>query len=86
MFTGIVQKVGRLKNLTRKGKGFELEVLVDENWGDLQIGESIAVNGVCLTLTRFSSDSIIFDVSPETATKSTLSRLPANSLLNLERL
>ena len=85
MFTGIVQKTGRLASLTRRGTGYVLMVEADHSWDDLKIGESIAVNGVCLTLTQWSSNTLSFDVSPETVNRSTLAHLPVGSVLNLER-
>ncbi len=85
MFTGIVQKLGIFKRLYSFQGGFRLEVEVRNNWDDLQVGESIAVNGACLTLVGFDEKSLIFDVSRETIAKTALSHLVSGSLLNLER-
>ncbi len=85
MFTGIVQRVGALKNLTSKGRGLSLAVEVEHGWEDLELGESIAVNGVCLTLVEYTADTLVFDVSPETVARTALSRLRPGRLVNLER-
>ncbi len=85
MFTGLVQRVGRLERLVPMGRGYRLTVLVDHNWRDLEIGESIAVNGACLTLVDFSEERLVFDVSPETAERTTIPRLPSGRPVNLER-
>lgn len=85
MFTGIIEKLGKIRALTSKGEGFSLEVEVSEIWDDLKIGESIAVNGACLTLTAVKGNRISFDVSPETKNKTTLGKLPPGTIVNLER-
>ena len=85
MFTGIIQKLGVFKGLYPVRGGFRLRVEVEDNWDDLQIGESIAVNGACLTLVEFDKTSLLFDVSRETIAKTALSSLGSGSLLNLER-
>ena len=85
MFTGLVQKLGRLKSLTPYGSGYRLDVEVEDPWDDLEVGESIAVNGACLTLVEDKGNILSFDVSPETVRKTTMGSLKKGSLLNLER-
>jgi len=85
MFTGLIQAIGRVRNLKRQGGAAQLQIsshLVDEN---LQLGESIAVNGACLTVTAWDNGSFTVDVSPETLQMTTLGELRANHLVNLER-
>lgn len=83
MFTGLVEAVGRLTLRERRGPGFRLEVRA--SLSDLVLGESIAVNGACLTLTRSDKGRLDFDVSQETVDCSNLGRIPLGSVVNLER-
>ena len=80
MFTGIIEAVERIKAVS-PGK---LEVSVPAGW-KLADGESVAVNGACLTVTGFKPGLAAFAVSPETFSKTTLRLLKAGSLVNLER-
>lgn len=80
MFTGIVERLGRVRSL-ESGR----LVLDAEAWDDaLQLGESIAVNGCCLTVIAFS-DGLAFDLSSETLGRTSLGQLKPGSLVNLER-
>jgi riboflavin synthase len=81
MFTGIVQEVGSIVSVTA-GK---LTVAASTVLKDLQFGGSIAVNGVCLTVTAFDSRSFSVDVMPETLNRTNLGRLHAGDRVNLER-
>ena len=85
MFTGLIQSVGKVQSLKRQGDSAQLQVsssLVDS---DLQIGESIAVNGACLTVTAWNKSGFTVDISPETMSCTTLGKLSPNQLVNLER-
>lgn len=88
MFTGIIQKTARVLALSpTSSRSFRLEL---ENpfagqSDSLQLGESIANNGVCLTVTDFSPEHLAFDLAPETVQVTALSRLKAGSRVNLER-
>jgi riboflavin synthase len=84
MFTGIIQNQGKVVHLeTIQGS---LKIHVDSGFTDLELGESIAVNGVCLTVTEFTqAGQASFFISPETLQRSNLSSISAHSLLNLER-
>jgi riboflavin synthase len=85
MFTGIIEEVGRIRSLERRGEGARLVIearLVTQ--GSIE-GESIAVNGVCLTALDLRSESFAADCSRETLDRSTLGRLRAGSVVNLER-
>ncbi len=81
MFTGIVEEVGRVV-LSQPGKMVIRAALVLERTG---VGDSIAVNGVCLTMTNLTHDSFTVGVSPETLRRSNLGRLSSGDKVNLER-
>ena len=84
MFTGLIQKIGTVKRLSR-GRGLVLE-LGFEPWAKpLEEGESVAVNGVCLTVARCSADRFTADVLAETERRTTLSSLLPGNKVNLER-
>lgn len=83
MFTGLVETTGELRARERRGPGFRLEVACA--LGPLELGESIAVSGACLTVVAHDSRGFHADVSLETADKTTLGRLPLGARLNLER-
>ncbi len=85
MFTGIVEEVGRIKAIA---KGTHSSVLTIEGkviFEDMHIGDSICVNGVCLTVTDFSGVTFTADVMHETLNRSSLGQLSAGSPVNLER-
>ncbi len=85
MFTGLIEKTGRLARLVPRGNGYTLEI-EHEPWQDsLSRGESISVNGVCLTLTESSGSLSQFDVLAETIAKTSLNRKRSGSIMNLER-
>ncbi|MEE8420593.1 MAG: riboflavin synthase [Dehalococcoidales bacterium] len=81
MFTGIVEETGRVKTATA-GK---LVISTDTVTRGMKPGDSVAVNGVCLTVTDFDADSFSVDVMPETLAVTNLGRLRAGDRLNLER-
>ena len=85
MFTGIVQGLGTVKSVKKMAEGSVLAIAPDFVLEDPEEGESIAVNGVCLTATTISGDFFTADVSPETLSRSTLGELGPGSRVNLER-
>ena len=86
MFTGIIEGVGRLAALERRGGDVRLTVDVGSLPFDaVQLGESIAVNGVCLTVIEFDANSFAADASNETLALTTLGALNIGDALNLER-
>lgn len=85
MFTGLIQSLGKVSSLNRQGGSAALQIETELVKDDLQLGESIAVNGVCLTVTSWGERSFCADVSPETLQCSTLGTLRPNSQVNLER-
>lgn len=80
MFTGIVEEVGSVVN-----PGNKLKIKCKKILSDIKLGDSIAVNGICLTVTEFNSDSITVDVMNETLNKTYLGSMKKNDLVNLER-
>lgn len=85
MFTGIVEEVGKVCHLRRSGKGYDLALLCDVVTGDTRLGDSIAVNGVCLTVTHLSDDGFTVGLSPETRSRTNLAYLKSGNAVNLER-
>ncbi len=85
MFTGIVQGLGTVTGISPIKNGIRMLLRPDFKIEDLQLGESIAVNGVCLTVTTIISESFSVDVSPESLERTTLSSLRKNDRVNLER-
>ena len=85
MFTGIIEEIGTIKNIRRGGKSVVLEVRADKVLRDLQVGDSIATNGVCLTVISFSAEAFCADVMPETMSRTNLGCLRSGSRVNLER-
>src|SRR5688572_16641274 len=85
MFTGIIEELGSVAALVETSGGARMDIsarVVTEGTAD---GDSIAVNGVCLTALRVKSDGFSADVSQETLDRSTLARLKVGSKVNLER-
>ena len=84
MFTGLVQQIGRLEQISFQGEAGRL-VLSARFEAPLQTGESIAINGACLTLVEQHGDRLIFDVLRETFEKTALREKAPGAPLNLER-
>jgi len=85
MFTGIVEELGTVRSLEFVGSGVRLVVNATTVLGDASDGDSIAVNGVCLTALDVGPDSFAAQISPETLDRTTLGRLAPGSRVNLER-
>jgi riboflavin synthase len=85
MFTGIIEELGRVRNIEKRGEGARLVVEARTVTEGTEEGDSIAVNGVCLTAIDVSKDSFSADGSRETLQRSTLGSLRAGSHVNLER-
>jgi len=81
LFTGIVEEVGRVDYIQPEG----LTVRADRILEDVKMGNSINVNGACLTVTRFDTSSFSVDLMPETARRSNLGTLKVGDGVNLER-
>ncbi|PGS55846.1 riboflavin synthase [Bacillus sp. AFS041924] len=85
MFTGIVEEIGSVKNIVKKGKTLVLTIGASKILEDVHLGDSISVNGVCLTVTDFTKNEFSVDVMPETFQSSNLSTLASSQKVNLER-
>lgn len=85
MFTGIIEEVGRFSQFAQGPSGGRLTIEAAKVTDDLNEGDSVAVNGVCLTAVEISPSSFSADVSPETLDRTTLGSLKPGSAVNLER-
>lgn len=86
MFTGIIEAIGEIAALTAKGGDYTLEIKSQGlDLSDVKLGDSIACNGVCLTVTHFTQNSFSADVSNETVAHSSLAGKKVGDKLNLEK-
>ncbi|MDD5170656.1 MAG: riboflavin synthase, partial [Syntrophales bacterium] len=85
MFTGIIQAMGMVRSLQRRGEDALLEVEAAFDLADMRLGDSMAVNGACLTVTALKGNRFQADVSVETLDKTGLGRLKAGERVNLEK-
>jgi riboflavin synthase len=85
VFTGIIEEVGSIQELQLGAQGAVITVRTQHCAEDLKIGDSVAVNGVCLTATRIGSGSFLADISAETLRISSLRQLRQGNRVNLER-
>lgn len=86
MFTGIVEEVGTIRRINRVSKrAIELTISAKEVLTDVRLGDSISVNGICLTVTKFTQSKFIVDVMPETLEATSLQRIEEGTNVNLER-
>jgi riboflavin synthase len=85
MFTGLIEEVGTVVAVRAGGCGTELQITALETAKHVSVGESIAVNGCCLTLTSRHSDCLNFDLLQETIARTNLNGLQQSSSVNLER-
>ena len=84
MFTGLIESVGEIAEVTPVDAGYHLRI-ASPIAGELQRGESVAVNGVCLTVVEIKSGSFSAEIGPETAKVTSLGDLTSGALVNLER-
>lgn len=85
MFTGIIEELGTVKSIVSGGRYTQIMIHCKKIIEDLKIGDSISVNGVCLTASKIGDSFFIADIMPETIRKSALKKLGVASLVNLER-
>jgi len=85
MFTGIIEELGRVREIERRGEDARIVIEAHRVTESSQDGDSISVNGVCLTALDIQPDSFAADVSKETLFRSTLGNLKEGSPVNLER-
>ncbi|MFT0800406.1 riboflavin synthase [Bacillus swezeyi] len=85
MFTGIIEEVGTILDMKKTGNAMSLVIQTSKVTADVKLGDSIAVNGVCLTVNDFKQDQFRADVMLETMKATSLGTLKKGSLVNLER-
>ena len=85
MFTGIVEDVGKIIDVKKGANSSRLIIGAEKIFSDMNVGDSVAVNGVCLTVTDFEKNMFWADVMSETLSRSSLGSLKKGSLVNLER-
>jgi riboflavin synthase len=85
MFTGLIEEKGKLLDKIKTGDGLRLVFNAKIVFGDLQIGSSISVNGVCLTVVELNKNSFAVDTIEETLKKTNLGKLNLGDFVNLER-
>lgn len=85
MFTGIVEELGVVASLIRSSQAGKLVVSANQDFAESKIGDSIAVNGVCLTISNLRRNFLEFDVSSETIRRTTLGQIKVGEKVNLER-
>ena len=85
MFTGLIETQGIVTQVERANGGARLQVYAPEFGRDMALGDSIAVDGACLTVAQFQRGAFVTDVSEETLTKTTLGELRQGGKVNLER-
>lgn len=85
MFTGLVAELGTVQKLTRQGNSYHLTVSAKKVMANLKMGDSVAVNGACLTVVKMSGDGFTADVMPETVRLTNIGSLNCGDKVNLER-
>lgn len=85
MFTGLIEETGKITNISKGINSAKLNIESEKVLKDIKIGDSIAVNGVCLTVTDFGRNSFTVDVMAETLRRSNLGNLNKKDKVNLER-
>jgi riboflavin synthase alpha subunit len=85
MFTGIVEELGSVRAVERTGDVVRLEIAARVAREGSEVGASVAVNGVCLTVVAAAADRLDFEVGPETLFRTTLGRFRTGDAVNLER-
>lgn len=85
MFTGIIEEIGTVQHVSKGQQAMQLKLAANKVLTDVKLGDSIAVNGVCLTVTDFSSTYFMVDVMPETFRATNLHELKTGEKVNLER-
>lgn len=85
MFTGIIEELGQVNSLVKGANSARLTIQANEVMAGTKLGDSIAVNGVCLTVTEMKSRSFVADVMAETLAKTNLGLLQSGERVNLER-
>lgn len=85
MFTGIIEEIGQISSMKKNSSSLEVTVRCDKVLEDTKVGDSIATNGVCLTVTSMTNSSYTADVMPETVSKTNVFTWSTGYKVNLER-
>jgi riboflavin synthase len=85
MFTGIVEEMGAVTSMEKTLAGTRMTILASVVMGDLKVGDSVSVNGTCLTVVTKGEQNFVVEVSPETLSVTTLGHLSGGAPVNLER-
>ena len=85
MFTGIIEEIGEVFQIQQGAKSLKIKIKASKVIEDVSVGDSIAVNGICLTVCEFNDNTFSADVMAETIRKSSMSGLKMGSRVNLER-
>ena len=85
MFTGLVEEIGTITRMQQIGQGYSLSVQAKKVCVGTQLGDSIAVNGVCLTVTHLTHNGFTVDLSPETRSRTNLAMIAPGTAVHLER-
>jgi riboflavin synthase len=85
VFTGIIEEIGVMRRIHKQGQAMVLTIGAKKILQDVHLGDSISVNGVCLTVIAYDAESFSVDVMPETYRKTNLAQLQTSSRVNLER-
>ncbi len=85
MFTGLIEEVGSIRSMRPSGGGSDLEIAAAETGAEAEVGESIAVNGTCLTVERADERGFVCHAGAETLDRTTIGTLSVGSVVNLER-
>ena len=85
MFTGIIEEIGKVERIEKNSRNCKLSIKVSKILTDIHLGDSIAVNGICLTVTHFNHQAFTVDVMNETWNRTALTLLKHGSEVNLER-
>jgi riboflavin synthase len=85
MFTGLIEALGTVRERTVTGAGSRLVIVEPAIAGELRLGESVAVNGVCLTVVAHDAETFAFEAGPETLARTNIGELAIGDRVNLER-
>lgn len=84
MFTGIIEEIGKVERIQKDSRNCKLSIKASKILTDIHLGDSIAVNGICLTVTHFNHQSFTVDVMNETWSRTALTLLKHGSEVNLK--
>jgi riboflavin synthase len=84
MFSGIIEKIAQVHELEISNDKSYIAIAIDNSDSSLKIGDSVAINGVCLTIAKIKDDLFYYDLSPETLALTSLKNLSINDIVNIE--